>query len=217
MDILVVTSVIGTIAFSLSGAMVAIEEEYDMLGITVLGLVTAFGGGILRNIILDLPMTVFWEQTNLFYVSFLTIFLVCLSPKVSTYWKKLEITSDAIGLAAFSISGALYGIETFNQLGPAVLAAFLTGTGGGVIRDLLAGKKPSVLCTEVYGSWSILIALVIFYMRPANPSFYLIIIGLTIVLRLAGLTYNWHLPKSFSIRKRKLPLMLDLGNEEREN
>lgn len=190
-----VTSIIGTVAFALSGAIVAIEENYDMLGITVLGFVTAFGGGVLRNIMLDLPMSIFWEQTNLFYVAFGTILLVYLFPETATKWKKLEITSDAIGLAAFSISGALYGMETFHQLGPAVLAAILTGTGGGVIRDLLAGKKPSVLCAEVYGSWSILIAVVIYYTTPVYPSFYLIIIGLTVVLRLAGLTYNWNLPK----------------------
>lgn len=202
MDILVITSIIGTIAFSLSGAIVAIEEEYDMLGITVLGLVTAFGGGVLRNIMLDLPMTVFWSQTNLFYVSFVTIFLVYFFPQIATKWKKLEIISDAIGLAAFSISGALYGLETFGTLGPTVVAAILTGTGGGVIRDLLAGKKPSVLCVEVYGSWSILIAVVIYYTTPVHPSFYLIIVGLTILLRLAGLTYNWNLPKNtFTLKK----------------
>ncbi len=201
-DILMVTSIIGTVAFALSGAIVAIEENYDMLGITVLGFVTAFGGGVLRNIMLDLPMSIFWEQTNLFYVAFGTIFLVYLFPNVSTRWKKLEIISDAIGLAAFSISGALYGLETFHQLGPAVLAAILTGTGGGVIRDLLAGKKPSVLCAEVYGSWSILIAVVIYFTTPVHPSFYLIIVALTIILRLVGLTYNWNLPKkSYFIKK----------------
>lgn len=201
-DILMVTSIIGTVAFALSGAIVAIEENYDMLGITVLGFVTAFGGGVLRNIMLDLPMSIFWEQTNLFYVTFGTIFLVYLFPNVSTRWKKLEIISDAIGLAAFSISGALYGLETFHQLGPAVLAAILTGTGGGVIRDLLAGKKPSVLCAEVYGSWSILIAVVIYFTTPVHPSFYLIIVALTIILRLVGLTYNWNLPKkSYFIKK----------------
>ena len=182
--------------------LIPIEEEYDMLGITVLGLVTAFGGGVLRNIMLDLPMTVFWGQTNLFYVSFVTIFLVYFFPQIATKWKKLEIISDAIGLAAFSISGALYGLETFGTLGPTVVAAILTGTGGGVIRDLLAGKKPSVLCAEVYGSWSILIAVVIYYTTPVHPSFYLIIVGLTILLRLAGLTYNWNLPKNtFTLKK----------------
>ena len=160
MDILVVTSIIGTIAFSLSGAIVAIEEDFDLLGISVLGLVTAFGGGILRNLMLDLPMSVFWSQTNLFYVSFVTILIVYVFPTMSRSLKKMEIISDAIGLAAFSIQGALYGIETFNQLGPVIVAAILTGTGGGVIRDLLAGKKPSLLQAEVYGSWSILIAVV---------------------------------------------------------
>lgn len=202
MDVLVVTSIIGTIAFSLSGAIVAIEEDYDMLGITVLGLVTAFGGGILRNIMLDLPMTVFWDQTNLFYVSFITIFLVYLSPQIATRWKKIEIISDAIGLAAFSISGALYGLDTYHHLGTAIVAAILTGTGGGIIRDLLAGKKPSVLCAEIYGSWSILIAMVIYYVTPTHPSFYLLIIFLTVVLRLAGLTYDWHLPKKSFFVKR---------------
>ncbi len=209
MDILMITSIIGTVAFSLSGAIVAIEEEYDMLGITVLGLVTAFGGGVLRNIMLDLPMTVFWSQTDLFYVSFATIFIVYLFPQIATRWKKIEIISDAIGLAAFSISGALYGLETFHQLGPAILAAILTGTGGGVIRDLLAGKKPNVLCAEVYGSWSILIAIVIYYTTPVHPSFYLIIIALTIILRLVGLSYNWNLPK----KTTKLPINRVLEEE----
>ena len=217
MDILVITSIIGTIAFSLSGAIVAIEEDYDVLGITVLGLVTAFGGGILRNIMLDLPMSVFWNQTNLFYVSFGTILLVYLFPKVATSKKKLEIISDAIGLAAFSISGALYGIETFNQLGPTVLAAILTGTGGGVIRDLLAGKKPSVLCAEVYGSWSILIAIVVYLTKPADPSFYLIIIGLTILLRLAGITYDWHLPRTFKLNKKRIIVMRKSEIDSKKN
>ena len=213
MDILMITSIIGTVAFSLSGAIVAIEEHYDMLGITVLGLVTAFGGGVLRNLMLDLPMSIFWEQTNLFYVSFGTILLVYLFPDKATKWKKLEITSDAIGLAAFSISGAMYGMEAFHHLGPAVVAAILTGTGGGVIRDLLAGKKPSVLCAEVYGSWSILIAVVIYYTKPVHPSFYLIIIVLTIVLRLAGLTYNWNLPKSSVFIKQGIPSIKRNMNE----
>lgn len=203
MDILYVTSVIGTIAFSLSGAMVAMEEDYDILGITVLGFVTAFGGGVLRNIVLDLPMSIFWSQTNLFYVSFATIFFVYLFPKKFKAWKKFEIVSDAIGLAAFSISGALYGLDINGQIGPVIAAAILTGTGGGVIRDLLAGKKPSVLCAEVYGSWSILIAVVIYYTVPMQPVFYLIIIALTVVLRVVGINNNWALPKKTSLLKKK--------------
>lgn len=197
MDVLMITSIIGTIAFSLSGAMVAMEEEYDVLGITVLGFITAFGGGALRNMILDLPMSIFWQQTNLFYVAFATILLVYLFPKKLLSWKKLEMLSDAIGLAAFSIQGALYGLEINGHIGPVIAAAILTGTGGGVLRDLLAGKKPNVLCTEIYGSWSILIAIFMYYTVPINPVIYLIIISLTVVLRMAGSAYNWHLPKAF--------------------
>ena len=196
MDILEVTSIIGTIAFSFSGALVAIEEKYDLLGITVLGFVTAFGGGALRNLILGLSMEIFWSQTTLFYVSFATIGIVYLFPKKLSSMKMLELVSDAIGLAAFSIQGAFYGLGINSHIGPVIMAALLTGTGGGLIRDILAGKKPSVLCAEIYGSWSIVIAVVIFVYRPTQSIIYLLIIALTVLLRVVGLTYNWNLPKS---------------------
>lgn len=196
MDILEITSIIGTIAFSLSGALVAIEEKYDMLGIAVLGFVTSFGGGALRNLILGLPMEIFWSQTTLFYVSFITIGIVYLFPKKFSSMKMLELISDAIGLAAFSIQGAILGLSINHHIGPVIMAALLTGTGGGLIRDILAGKKPSVLCAEIYGSWSILIAVVIFLYRPTQSLVYLFIIALTVLLRIIGLTYNWNLPKS---------------------
>lgn len=196
MDILEITSIIGTIAFSFSGALVAIEEKYDLLGIAVLGFVTAFGGGALRNLILGLSMDIFWSQTTLFYVSFATIGIVYLFPKKLSSMKMLELISDAIGLAAFSIQGALYGLGINGHIGPVIMAALLTGTGGGLIRDLLAGKKPSVLCAEIYGSWSILIAIALYVYRPTNSLVYLFIIALTVLLRVVGLTYDWNLPKS---------------------
>lgn len=217
MDVLEVTSIIGTIAFSLSGAIVAMEEDYDILGITVLGFITAFGGGVLRNVILDLPMSVFWSQTNLFYVSFGTIFLVYLFPKKFIALKRMEIISDAIGLAAFSIQGALYGLDINTHIGPVIAAAILTGTGGGVIRDLLAGKKPNVLSTEIYGSWSILIAVVIYFFVPTKPLFYMLIICLTVILRSVGLLYNWNLPKATSFVKNELPKMTSQQIIEKEH
>lgn len=196
MDILEITSIIGTIAFSFSGALVAIEEKYDVLGIAVLGFVTAFGGGALRNLILGLSMDIFWGQTTLFYVSFATIGVVYLFPKKLSTMKMVELISDAIGLAAFSIQGSLYGLGINGHIGPVIMAALLTGTGGGLIRDILAGKKPSVLCAEIYGGWSILIAIVIYVYQPTQSLVYLFIIVLTVLLRVVGLTYDWNLPKS---------------------
>lgn len=203
MDILEFTSIIGTIAFSFSGALIAMEEEYDILGITVLGMVTAFGGGALRNLILGLPMDLFWNQTNLFYVSFITIMITYAFPQAFSSYHKLEVISDAIGLAAFSIQGALYAIDVSDKLGPVIVAAVLTGTGGGLIRDLLAGKKPSVLQAEIYGSWSIVIGVIIYMYTPSQSFFYFIIIALTVLLRLVGLSYNWNLPKAGRKIKRR--------------
>lgn len=203
MNVLEITSIIGTIAFSFSGALAAMEEKYDLLGIVALGFVTAFGGGALRNLILGLPMEIFWSQTQLFYVSFITIILVYFFPKKLSSLRTFEIIADAVGLAAFSIQGALYGLELHHGVGPVIVAAILTGTGGGLLRDLLAGKKPTVLCAEVYGSWSILIALAMYFLPPQNSEFYILLIMLTVILRVIGLNRNWHLPTGDFVKSEK--------------
>ncbi len=61
-----VLSIIGTVAFAISGAIVAMEEEYDILGVYILGIVTAFGGGAVRNVLIGVPVSVLWQQQTLF-------------------------------------------------------------------------------------------------------------------------------------------------------
>ncbi len=75
-DLFSLFSIIGTIAFAVSGAVVAMEEEYDILGVLVLGLVTAFGGGVVRNILIGIPVTTLWEQGMFFKLALAAMFLV---------------------------------------------------------------------------------------------------------------------------------------------
>lgn len=102
-------SIIGTIAFALSGAIVAMEEDYDIFGVYILGMATAFGGGALRNLLIGYPIVAFWQQDMLFQIALLSMTIIFLFPnKLIKHWKKWENITDAIGLSAFAVQGALY-------------------------------------------------------------------------------------------------------------
>ncbi|MBW7459156.1 TRIC cation channel family protein, partial [Paenibacillus sepulcri] len=98
MDIFTVFSIIGTIAFAVSGAIVAMEEEYDILGVYVLGLVTAFGGGVIRNLLIDVPVTMLWTQGMLLKTAVIAMTIAFILPvKWIKHWKRSEAFFDAIG------------------------------------------------------------------------------------------------------------------------
>jgi uncharacterized membrane protein YeiH len=190
-------NIIGTIAFALSGAFVAMEVKYDILGVYVLGFVTAFGGGIIRNSLIGIPMTTLWEQDFLLKLSILTMTIVFLLPeRWLQYWRKWLIFFDAVGLAAFAIQGALYAKAVDLPLSAVMIAAMLTGIGGGIIRDILAGRKPLVLRAETYAIWALFAGFLIGTdLINVESAFQLYFLLFTIVsLRLMAVKYSWRLP-----------------------
>ncbi|KMJ59346.1 membrane protein [Bacillus sp. LL01] len=190
-----VFSIIGTIAFAISGAIVAMEEEYDILGVYILGIVTAFGGGAVRNLLIGVPISALWEQGMLFQVALVAMTAVFLFPNnLLKHWRKWGNFFDAIGLAAFAIQGALYATSMSHPISAVVVAAVLTGSGGGIIRDLLAGRKPLVLRAEIYAAWAILAGLIIGFGIASSPiQLYILFVGI-VSLRVLSYTYKWKLP-----------------------
>lgn len=191
-----VLNFIGTIAFALSGAVIAMEEGYDILGVIVLGLTTAFGGGSVRNVILGIPIETIWTQNHLFEITLLVVILFFFLPTtVIRYWNKIENLFDAIGLAAFAIIGANYAVNNGAPLSVVVLAATLTGAGGGIIRDVLAGRRPMVLQSDVYAVWGTLGGLVIGLGWVKEPFGNAILFVAIVVLRMVSVKYEWRLPR----------------------
>lgn len=190
-----VLSMIGTIAFAVSGAIVAMEEEYDIFGVYILGIVTAFGGGAIRNLLIGVPVSALWEQGLFFQIALLSITAVFLFPSnLLKHWQKWGNLFDAIGLSAFAIQGAIYAVNMDRPLSAVIVAAVLTGIGGGIIRDLLAGRKPIVLRAEIYALWAILTGLFIGLKIAANPWELYTLFILVTVLRVLSYTYDWKLP-----------------------
>ncbi|MGK5510238.1 trimeric intracellular cation channel family protein [Brevibacillus formosus] len=188
-------SIIGTAAFAISGTLVAMDEKYDIFGVYILGFVTAFGGGAIRNLLIGLPASYLWSQTTLFYISLISITVILFFPKwMSSPWKKTGLYADAIGLAAFAIQGALHAASLGHSLLAIMVAAFLTGSGGGILRDVLARRKPNVFKDEIYGTWAALAGLVIGLCGTDHP---ILIYGLftcIIFLRIYSFHRKWQLP-----------------------
>ncbi|WP_028561144.1 trimeric intracellular cation channel family protein [Paenibacillus pinihumi] len=196
LDIFSWFSIIGTIAFAVSGAIVAMEEEYDILGVFVLGLVTAFGGGVVRNVLIGMPITTLWSQGLFLKTAIISVLIAFLLPVGWIHrWRRSEALFDAIGLSAFAIQGALAATSMKVPLSAVIVAAMLTGIGGGIIRDLLAGRKPLVLRDEIYAVWAMLGGVLI-GMGWATATWQLLgLFVLIIIFRMLSVHYKWKLPR----------------------
>lgn len=191
-----VFSIIGTIAFAMSGAMVAMEEEYDILGVVVLGLVTAFGGGIIRNVLIGVPVTTLWSQGDLIVLALVSVFCAFVLPLGwLQHWKRTEVFFDAIGLSAFAIQGALYATQMNHPLSAVLVAAVLTGSGGGIVRDLLAGRKPLVLRDEIYAVWAMVAGAAVGLGAATETWQLLALFVVVIAFRMLSVHYRWRLPR----------------------
>ncbi|MEK4511236.1 trimeric intracellular cation channel family protein [Paenibacillus anaericanus] len=196
MHIFDIFSIVGTIAFAMSGAFVAMEEEYDILGVLVLGLVTAFGGGIIRNVLIGVPVTTLWSQGDLITLAVLSIIVSFILPLTwIKHWKRTEALFDAIGLSAFAIQGALYATEMKHPLNAVLVAAVLTGIGGGIIRDLLAGRKPLVLRDEIYAVWAMLAGATIGLGFIKSTLELTLLFVFIVFFRMLSVHYKWRLPR----------------------
>lgn len=183
-------------AFAFSGAIVALNERYDIFGTIILGIATPFAGGIVRNIALDVPVVHVWEQGYLLYVALGTIAVVYFFPKSWVMsWDRWNIYLDAIGLSAFALQGASFAIKNDFPIGGIIFAAILTGVGGGVTRDVLAQRRPMVLHQEIYAVWALmsglLIGIGVVDIQSAWQTYALFL--LVIACRVLSYHLGWHL------------------------
>ncbi|MCM3386952.1 trimeric intracellular cation channel family protein [Ureibacillus chungkukjangi] len=190
-----VFSIIGTIAFAISGAIVAMEEEYDLFGVYLLGIVTAFGGGAIRNLLIGLPVSTLWSQEMMFQIAIAAITVFFLVPHhLIKHWNRWGNFTDAIGLSAFAIQGAIFAVSLELPISAVIVAAVLTGSGGGIIRDLLARRKPLVLRDEIYAVWAAGAGLIIgLQLLDGDIFLYALFIVIT-ALRVLSYTKHWKLP-----------------------
>ena len=207
-DFIYVMDLLGTCAFAISGAMTAIQQGLDLFGIMILALTTATGGGFIRDLTIgNLPPVVFRDPVYII-LSFATAGVVFVVLKfqsrrlhlerLKVLYEKALLISDSLGLAAFTIDGVSAGHALADtKIYLSVFLGVITGIGGGILRDLFAGKKPYVFVRHVYALASI-VGAVAAYILPrfvgASPAM-MISFGIILLIRYLAAHYRWDLPR----------------------
>lgn len=194
-----IADIIGITFFAISGALVATRKSLDLLGILIAASMTALGGGVIRDIILDRSPITFhatYPSMTVFIVMILFIYYRWHNHE-EIEQKAFFVLSDTIGLVAFSITGALLALEADLNIFGVIILAFVTAVGGGVIRDVMINEVPAILISDFYGSIAVLTALELYIfdlLNILNPLSTLLIAIVTIIIRLLAYYKKWRLP-----------------------
>ena len=201
-----ILEIAGTIAFAVSGALVAIGAGLDIFGVAFIGAITAVGGGMVRDIFLGItPPSALRDLTAIIVaiVVSLLVFIVSyrLHEKFGVVKHKIEHINnffDAVGLAAFTVTGAevAIGAGFSDNFFLPVLLGMITGVGGGIFGDILTNYTPCVLVKRIYALASIAGGLIYYFLSGVNSTLAsTVAIVLVIAIRILATKFHWSLPK----------------------
>ncbi|MBR4080008.1 MAG: TRIC cation channel family protein [Christensenellaceae bacterium] len=200
-----VLEIIGTVAFAASGAMTAMKKHMDLLGIVVLGIVTAVGGGIIRDLILGItPPLAFRDPCNALIATATAIvmFLPWVRHALVKNLKFFDATlriMDTLGLGIFTVLGIRTAIlhTADHPLFLLIFVGVITGVGGGVLRDVLSGNMPYIFVKHIYACASLVGAVICVLLWDVIPANAAMLIGAVVIIaiRLLSAKFRWNLPR----------------------
>ena len=193
---LLIIEVIGTAAFAISGIRLAATKNFDWFGAYTVGLVTAIGGGTLRDVLLDIP--VFWMQTWWY----LAVTALCLGGVIVfrnflVSREKLLFLFDSVGLALFGVIGIQKSLDTGYPMWVGAIMGIITGAFGGVLRDILINEEPLIFRKDIYATACLAGALVYWIVMVCGGNYVaqgLSCAATVVILRYLTLQYNLSLP-----------------------
>lgn len=202
-----IIEIIGTVAFASSGAMIGIRRNMDIFGINVLAVTTALGGGLIRDLVLGINPPNMFRDSSYALAAVVTACLLFLlfrlrqklleSSFVETYEKWMNVM-DAIGLGAFTVIGIDTALGVgYDSIFLLIFVGVITGIGGGMLRDIMAGITPFVFVKHVYACASIAGAVVCLLLRTfiGDTPAMITAAALVVVIRLLAAHFRWNLPR----------------------
>lgn len=210
---LFIIEVVGTVAFAISGIRLAAAKNFDWFGAYTVGLVTAIGGGTVRDVLLDIP--VFWMQTWWYLaVTALSLATVIMFRSFLVRRDRILFVFDSVGLALFCVIGIQKTLATGYPMWVAAVMGVVTGAFGGVIRDILINEEPIIFRKDIYATACLAGAIVYWLIMVCGGGPYLqqlacaaVVIGLRVLtlrysLSLPVLVQNPRQPRTGQPRKR---------------
>ncbi|QCJ47540.1 trimeric intracellular cation channel family protein [Haloprofundus sp. MHR1] len=199
-DAFSVMNVVGLVAFAVVGSLKAADADLDLFGVAVLGVLTALGGGTMRDVLVGRTPASLQSVSEMSVAVVgvgLAVFLSSLASRRLRDHPTIQVP-DAIGLAAFAATGALVGFEAGLSPYGVVVLATLTAVGGGSLADLLLTRVPAVLREDFYATPALLGGVVFWLLVEVNVSTDLaasVCAGFVLTVRLVALRYGWSLPR----------------------
>ncbi|MDH5766479.1 MAG: trimeric intracellular cation channel family protein [Gammaproteobacteria bacterium] len=197
LDVLYWITLVAVVVSSASGVLKAGFKQFDLFGVIIIAIATGLGGGSLRDMLLD--RDVFWIADQVFFIASLaSAILIFILARLIVIPPKFFLIPDAAGLATFGIAGTLVSLMAGA---PWLIASFMgvmTGTMGGIFRDILSNEPPVVFLSQLYAtvSWGGSLLFITFIYIDMNTTLAAVIAGMTIFIsRLLAIKYNLTLPK----------------------
>lgn len=207
MDLFItVFQMIGTVAFAASGALTAMHKKMDLLGVIVLGITTAVGGGIIRDILLGITPPLAFRDPLAVMVA-IAVSVILFFPRVrrglmhnQRVFDAVLLVMDSVGLGIFTVMGIWNALDFSSERSTFLLVfvGVMTGVGGGVLRDILAGNTPYIFVKHVYACASLLGAVACTLLWKWMPNYAAMLAGVltVLILRLLSAYFHWNLPRA---------------------
>jgi uncharacterized membrane protein YeiH len=201
MTLFYILDILGTIAFAISGALVAMNKKMDPFGVFIIAFVTAVGGGTLRDVLIG-RQPVIW-MTDITYVFLISssVFIAILFRKKLKYLQKSLFLFDTIGLGIFTITGTEIGINAHFHPVISIALGTMTASFGGVIRDILCNEVPVLFRKEIYATACIFGSIAFIILHHLNIDQTIVYISTTFIvigIRLVAVKYKLTLPTFYS-------------------
>lgn len=203
-------NIIGTITFALSGAIIAIRKGMDIFGVNIIAIVTTVGGGVLRDVLIGhVPPEMFRNPsyTGIAVITanmaFLYLYLKKkeVSKNVVFVYEKLLFLFDTLGLASFTINGVNAGMETSKEVNffLVIFLGVVTGVGGGLVRDIMANRRPYIFVKHIYASAALAGAVATTMLWESIEKNLAMSIGFFIIItiRVLAAYFKWNLPRIY--------------------
>lgn len=188
----------GTAVFALSGALLAVRKNLDIVGVVVLSVAAGLGGGIIRDVLLGItPPAALENELYLLTATGAGMIGFFFHPRIGRLNSGIRLF-DALGLGFFAISGTLLSLDAGLSPIPAVLLGTVSGVGGGVVRDILGAEIPLVLRQDVYAVAALLgSAACVSVVRLGYSTGGAAFVGVTatFIIRMLALRFDWHAPR----------------------
>ncbi|MEO9571945.1 MAG: trimeric intracellular cation channel family protein [Polaribacter sp.] len=198
MELIYVLDILGTFAFAISGALVASDKKLDLFGVIIIAFVTAVGGGMLRDVLIDAHPINWIGDLNYLYTILAAVVLTFLFKSKIAPLSKTLFLFDTIGLGVFTLLGLQKGLSFNLQPIIALIMGMISAVFGGVLRDVLTNKIPLIFEKEIYASACLaggITYLMLNYFKVPENIIFIISATVIVIIRIIAVRFHLQLPK----------------------